>query len=343
MINPNLKTIAQSFGLFLLFSISNLYAQAQEKHLEKEDIALAVDSIAHKLQANYVFPKVAEAMAKKIKSNWQNAAYNTVTDPEALARQLTQDLQSVSKDKHLMVVYNPEVIAREQALTSEDRAKEASEWEKELLQHLKQNNFGFRDVKILDDNIGYLDLREFANPEYAGETLTAAMQFLSNSKAIIIDLRQNDGGFPGMVQLLASYFFPSEPVHLADHYNRPKNESTQSWTLPYVPGTRRPNVDLYILTSNKTFSAAEAFTFQMQIKQRATVIGETTAGGAHLTGSVIATDKYYVRIPQGRTMSPVDQSDWEGKGIKPDISTSAAEALETANQMARQKLKTAQH
>ena len=85
------------------------------------------------------------------------------------------------------------------------------------------------------------DIREINDPQYAGATLTNAMQFISNTDALIIDLRNNDGGHPGMVQLLASYFF-SEPVHYANQYNRPKNELTHAWTLPYVPGKRLAEV-----------------------------------------------------------------------------------------------------
>jgi len=141
-----------------------------------------------------------------------------------------------------------------------------------------------------------------------------------------------------MVQLLASYFFSSEPVHLANHYNRPKDELTQSWTLPFVPGKRLSDVNLYILTSNKTFSAAEAFSYQMKHLERARIIGETTAGGAHLTGSVITTDKFYVRIPQGRTTSPVTNANCEGIGVKPHIEASAEQALKVALDKALENL-----
>lgn len=313
----------------LIFQSHPLTAQ-KVKTLSKNEIAITIDSVSRKLQKNYVLPPVANKMAEMLKANLKKGKYNSSTDPKELAVQLTNDLREVSKDKHLMAVYNPDVIVRENALRPEDRANEEAEWIKELTQQLKRDNYGFKEVKILDDNIGYLDLREFTDPKYGGETLTAAIRFLSHTDAIIIDLRYNDGGSPAMVQLLASYFFPSEPVHLADHYNRPKDELTQSWTLPYLPGERLPNVPLYILTSVKTFSAAEAFSYELKCLKRATIVGEKTAGGAHLTGSVITTDKFYLRIPQGRTTSPVTKANWEGTGVTPDIEVKADEALNTA-------------
>lgn len=336
----NLKLLILS--IFYISSLSQkqeLSAQTAEPKLSRAEMALTIDSINLKLQGNYVFPALAAEMSKRLKQNLTEGKYHALVNPAEFARQLTNDLQSVSKDKHLMVVYNPSIIARERTSTAEDRANEEAEWNKELVKHLQRDNYGFREVKILDGNIGYLDLREFVDPKYGGETLTAAMHFLSNTKAIIVDLRQNDGGSPWMVQLLASYFFSSEPIHLADHFNRPKNELTQSWTLPYVPGTRRPEVALYILTSKQTFSAAEAFSYQLKQQGRAIIVGETTAGGAHLTGSVIATDKFYVRIPQGRTTSPVTNTNWEGTGVAPHIEISADQALKTAHAKALENSK----
>lgn len=285
-------------GLLLLQN-QKLVAQPDEQKLSSGEIAVTIDSINQKLQKNYIFSEVATRMVQLLKENLKQGKYYSASNSNELARQLTSDLQSISKDKHLMVIYNPAVIARENALTDEDRANEEAEWIKELTNALKRDNYGFGEVKVMEGNIGYLDLREFVDPKYSAGTLALTMNLMENTKAIIVDLRQNDGGSPEMVQLLASYFFSSKPVHLANHYNRPKNELTQSWTLKNVQGTRMPDVDLYILTSSKTFSAAEAFSYELKCLKRATIVGEKTAGGAHLTGSVIATDKFYLRIPQG--------------------------------------------
>lgn len=334
----SLKPLFLVLIIWLLLQ-NQLVAQSDVNKLNKKEIAVTIDSINRKLNKNYVFPEMAIKMSKILNANFKNGKYSALANPGELARQLTNDLQEISKDKHLMVVYNPAVIARENSLTNEDRANEETEWAKELVTHLKRDNYGFKEVKILDGNIGYLDLREFVDPRYSSETLAASMHFLKNTNATIIDLRQNDGGSPEMVQLLASYFFSSEPVHLANHYNRPKNELTESWTLSNLTGQRRPDVDLYILTSSKTFSAAEAFSYQLKQLKRATIVGEKTAGGAHLTGSVIATDKFYVRIPQGRTTSPVTNSNWEGIGVTPDIEVSADEALKAAQAKALEGIK----
>ena len=151
--------------------------------------------------------------------------------------------------------------------------------EAELAQ-LRRENFYFERVERLDGNVGYLDFRQFVDARLAGATAVAAMNFLSNCDAIIIDLRQNGGGEPSMIQLLTSYFF-DEPKHINSFYVRYSDSIEQFWTQAYVPGKKMPDVPLYVLTSSYTFSGAEEFTYNLKNLKRATIIGETTGGGAH--------------------------------------------------------------
>jgi retinol-binding protein 3 len=333
----NLRSV---FFLFF-FSCILLYdeeamAQGVESKLTTAEMSVTIDSVNAILQKNYIFPEVADKMAQSLKMNLKKGNYNSLVNPSEFARQLTKDLYSVSNDRHLSVNYNPQLIAAEKnAVTDEEKTKQ----ENQRIMDLKRSNFGFQEIKILAGNIGYLDLREFADPKYAGETAIAAMNFLSNADALIVDLRQNGGGSPSMIQLISSYFFSPEPVHLNNFYFRPTNENTQTWTLPYVPGVRRPDIDLYILTSSYTFSAAEEFCYNLKNLKRATIIGETTGGGAHPTGSVIATDKFFVRVPKGRAINPITNTNWEGTGVTPHIQVSAEKALATAHAKALENLR----
>lgn len=182
----NLKSIIVSvFFSILLFHYEEVRAQQVEPKLGMEEMSITIDSINSKLQKNYVFPEVADKMAQSLKANMKKGKYNSLVNPSEFAEQLTRDLQSVSNDRHLQVNYNPQVIAAEQnAVTDEDRAKREDQW----IMEIKRNNFGFQEVKILEGNIGYLDLREFIDPKYAGETAVAAMNFLSNADALCQDM-----------------------------------------------------------------------------------------------------------------------------------------------------------
>ena len=294
-----------------------------------------IDSITSLLNRNYIFPEVAAKMKAFLKENLANDKYAEISDPRMLGTVLTQDLQSISQDKHLRVNFAPSRIAdMRQAVTPEDSLA----YVERMVKSQQRNNFGFQKIEFLDGNVGYLDLRGFANPEFAGETATAAMNYLANSDALIIDLRQNGGGSPQMIQLITSYLFSSDPVHLNNFYHRPTDEHSQTWTLPHVPGKRFPKTPVYVLTSGRTFSAAEEFSYNLKNLKRATLIGETTGGGAHPGGSRIATDRFMVWIPTGRAINPITNTNWEGTGVEPDIKVEAPEALKIAHEHALQTL-----
>jgi C-terminal processing protease CtpA/Prc len=320
----------------LLIQCEARQTQANELKLSLEEMSISIDSINNQLRQNYVFPAVADQMATALVANLKQGKYTAIVLPAAFARQLTEDLQAISHDKHLRVVYDPNVIAAERnAVTPEARAR----LEAERAEEMKRDNYGFQEMKMLEGNIGFLDLRGFMDPTYARETAVAAMNFLCQADALIIDLRNNGGGHPGMIQLISSYFFPEKPVHLNSFYFRPTNETTETWTLASVPGQRRPDMPVYILTSKRTFSAAEEFSYNLKNLKRATLIGETTGGGAHPTGSIIATDKFYVRVPKGRAINPITKTNWEGMGVTPHIAVSSDQALKIAHAKALDGLK----
>jgi C-terminal processing protease CtpA/Prc len=163
------------------------------------------------------------------------------------------------------------------------------------------------------------------------------MNFLADAEAVIIDLRQNGGGDPATIQFISSYFL-DEYTHLNSFENRGEDSLQQFWTLPYVPGKSMYETDLYILTSGRTFSAAEEFTYNMKNLKRATLVGETTGGGAHPGGYQIVEHDFLVWIPTGRAVNPITQTNWEGKGIKPHIEVLQDQALKTAHRTALEKL-----
>ena len=312
---------------FLMLLASQLNAQQKVELLTPKEQQTVVDSIGSKLNANYVFPEIAMKMFSSIESKLENGNYKSILDPQEFATMLTADLQAISNDKHLRVTFAPGRIAEQQQTVT---AKDSIAYLNRNVNNMKRNNFGFKEVKIMAGNIGYLDLRSFSNVEYAGETAVSAMNFLSNTDAIIIDLRNNGGGSPAMIQLITSYLFGSDPVHLNNFYWRPSDQNSQTWTLPHVSGTRSPDTPVYVLTSGGTFSAAEEFSYNLKHLDRATLVGETTGGGAHPGGSVVATDRFMIWVPTGRAINPITNTNWEGTGVSPHIKTPAADAFDVA-------------
>ena len=307
-----------------------------------------IEGVIEKLNAYYVFPEVAKEMEKAIRTRLEGKEYGSITSAAFLCEALTEHLREISHDKHLRVTYShepwpmPEDEARARDFSPISIARgglRPSSKERERCNRIARlRNSGFEKVERLGGNIGYLDFRGFMPPEFAAETAIGAMGFLANTSALIIDLRHNGGGYPDMVAFMCSYFFDAEPVHLNDFYHRPSDRTDQSWTLPYIPGKRYVDKELYLLTSQGTFSGAEEFAYNLKNLKRATLIGETTGGGGHTTNGYQINEHFEVAVPDGYPINPITGTNWEGTGVTPDIEVPADLALETAHLTALEKL-----
>jgi C-terminal processing protease CtpA/Prc len=290
--------------------------------------ALAIARLLAKLREAYVFPDVADAMAEAIGRRAAGGEYDACGAGGEFAAALTEHLQAVSRDKHLRVFFEAEPQLPEKDADDEARRERQR-------QQGQRQNFGFARVERLPGNVGYLDLRQFASPEYAGDLAVAAMQLLAHTDALIVDLRRNGGGSPAMVALLTSYLFGPQPVHLNSLHWREGDRLAQWWTHQYVPGKRYGgDKPVYVLTSAHTFSGAEEFAYNLQQLKRATLIGETTGGGAHPGDGHQLTPHFAAFIPGGRAINPISGTNWEGTGVSPDIAVPAAEALTVAQRLA---------
>jgi C-terminal processing protease CtpA/Prc len=243
---------------------------------------------------------------------------------------LTKDLRAVSHDKHLGVNFSPVKLPP-------DLQKPSADEEAEFRRMLERTNCEFQKLEVLPRNIGYLKFNAFANPTICGPTVVAAMNFLAHVDAVIFDLRENGGGDPKMVAMLSSYLF-DKPTHLNDLYNRQEDFTQQYWTLPYVPGTTLADKPVFVLTSKSTFSGAEEFTYNLKNLKRATIVGETTGGGAHPVSGHRIDDHFAIGVPFARAVNPISKTNWEGTGVEPDVRVSAAEALQKAEDLAKAKL-----
>ena len=331
-------------GIFIVITtimlmVYNPVMIAQEKtvSIEIPEQEQVIDSLAHTLKAKYVFADVGGELSEMLLNNKKDGKYHDVTDPDEFASALTLDMRVIAKDGHLGVRYEPEMIAMIKKAEADEKDQSLKEY---MLREMKNINYGFKEVRILPGNVGYLNLTRFANAYYAGGTAVATMQFLSNVNALIFDLRQNGGGSPSMIQLITSYLYDvDETKHLNSFYFRPTDKYQQFWTLPYVPGKHMPDVDVYVLTSNRTFSGAEEFTYNLKNMERATIIGETTGGGAHPIDRHILNDNFAMGLPSGRAINPITETNWEGVGVEPHIQIPRAEAFDKAYLMALKKLK----
>jgi C-terminal processing protease CtpA/Prc len=270
-------------------------------------------------------------MGDSVKSKQKKGDYDSITDGDAFAKMLTDNFQEVSHDKHLRVDFSPAPMPDrpEGPPDADERARYRKDMER--------MNCGFDKVEILSGNVGYLKFNFFADPDICGPTAVAAMNFLANVDAIIFDLRENGGGDPKMIAFISTYLF-SEPTHLNDLWERKGDVTHQYWTLPYVPGKHLDGKPAYVLTSKETFSGAEEFSYNLKNLKRATLIGETTGGGAHPVNGHRIDDHFMIGVPFARAINPISKTNWEGTGVEPDVKVPAADALATAQKLAAEKL-----
>jgi hypothetical protein len=306
-------------------------------------LGLAANAQAAQVQPRVVTVQVATAIAdvyfdaakgRKIADDLRAAAgrgeFDALTDPRDLATALTDRLRPL--DHHFNVQFSPPNTADGPAPGPVRRPAAAPSADPE-----RRAAYGVRKVEVLSGNLGYIDLRMFADfafgksDEPARQAIEAALRLVSTTDAVIIDLRNNGGGSPAMVGYLTSAFTPKG----ADIYNTfhsrqgTESEAPADW---YVEP--RLTTPLYILTSTRTGSAAEAFAYTLKNAGRAVIVGEASGGAANPGGVRSVGGGFAVFVSDGTPISPITHTNWEGVGVTPSVATSAAKALDTARALA---------
>lgn len=283
-----------------------------------------IDAALARILAEYIDEDKAIQTAGFVRDRLAAGSYEALRG-EAFCHLVTDDLQRITSDKHLRLLWSDEP-------QDVNGAEEDEEFFADLA--LSENQ-GIRRVERLMGDIGYLGTTLVGEPADAATMISAAMALIANTKALILDLRDNRGGSTYGMAYWCSYFFPDgESVHLTDVYRRTTRSTQQFWTLPYVPGTRYLDRPVYVLTGPVTFSGAEDLAYNLKVHGRALLIGESTRGGAHPTAFYPLSEHITITVPYARSINPVTGGDWEGTGVVPDLAVPAAQALDVAYQHA---------
>ena len=319
------------FSLYLSFFFCISFSQfsfGQDSLLTDSYKEQTIANLSRLINKFYVSADVAKTTEEHVMTQLKAGHFEPFQNEETFAAALTESVQEINSDKHMRIMVKtpfeapkntPERIIEEKV---HQRNKSRS------------SNSGLNKVEILDGNVGYLDLRSFDRLE-SGKTVTDSyMNLLAQSDAIIIDLSKNGGGFPRMVQYLCSYFF-DEKVHLNSLYYRDRNDTLEFWTLDKVGGIKMPDVPLYVITSDQTFSGAEEFSYNMQTQKRATLVGQTTRGGANPGRIFNLSENLEVFVPIGKAINPITKTNWESVGVIPEIKTKVDDAYIKAYELAK--------
>ncbi|MEM6633227.1 MAG: S41 family peptidase [Bacteroidota bacterium] len=324
-----MKQISRYIWTIGCISLTLSFVQAQTAetpHIAKEVLGAHIDSIANMLEQNYISAEMGAEMASVIREKEGQGGYDKMTYQE-FGKQLTWDLRAVSGDVHMSAYYDLErEVPRETLLSLKtDKWGEVS-------------NYGYTETKILEDNIGYLRIAHFTKWtffEQARERLSASMKLLQNTDALIIDLRDNPGGFEDIVAFLSSYFLGGKSFKLQEYYCRYQDRTTSIYTTEQVPGNKMEELPLFILVNEGTGSAAESFAYILKHLDRATVIGDTTAGGGNGSTIFRISKELVLQVAVCETFNAVTQTSWEKVGVIPHITTQSEDAFKKAKALAK--------
>ncbi len=326
--NKPLKSSKNKFVFFLILSFAiAVNASAQQKTINekfKKETVLKIDSL---LQVNYIFPDKAKLIGNHLKAAYKEGKFKKYNLLDSFAVALTKEVRFINNDKHLGIwpKFIPPVNEKK------DLNKDFYEnYLHNYTDNRKRAN-GFREAKLIDSNVGYIKYNNFIHE--TNQTIDSYMHLLENADAIIIDLRTNGGGSPKTVQYLCSYFF-KDPILLNTLYFRKDNYTEEFW-VKEVNGKKRIDVPLFIITSPKTFSGAEEFSYNMQTQKRATLVGETTGGGANPGEPYEINSLLEIFVPTGTGINPITKTNWEGVGVIPEYKTTPDMAYDKAVELAQ--------
>lgn len=279
------------------------------------------------IEQRYVDPAKGKKIAASLRKQGRNW---TTTDPQSFAKEVTAWLRRTTGDGHLGLSYSKDPIPEGAGETSFSAA-EMEKW------YGPQLNHGVEKIERLPGNIMLLDLRVFPPPAMAGDVFSAAMNVVAQGDALIIDLRNNGGGTDTTKLLMGHLLDGGQP--LSGEYNRPADRHSPGVSPDWVPGRRFGSTKpVFILTSRKTFSAAEAVAYDLQALKRATIVGETTGGGAHPFEYRRIHPHFAVDLPEGRSINPITGGNWQDVGVTPDVAVPPDQALDVALKLARQAI-----
>jgi len=293
-----------------------------ERLLSATEKNQVIQGVAENLTAHYFDRQKAEAAVSRLRELEKQGAYAGIADGRMLAEQLSADVRSVTGDPHLNVAYSRNPIPN--AAPGRPAPSALIQYRTVML----EQNCSLEKVEILPRNIGYLKFNSFPDAGVCGANLRKALAQIDGASAVIFDLRDNTGGFPETVEEVAAPLFD----RAVQWYNPRANPS--STMLSAVSGSKLANKPVYILTSSRTLSGAEQFTYNLKMLKRATVIGETTGGGGHV-GAFHRVDEHFgIGVPETKITNPYGGPDWDVVGIEPDVKVKAADALDAAEKIA---------
>ena len=332
--SSNVLSLQKLVLIFIVFLfVKDIYAQENTViPVSTEELQTLLDSITVIVPQYYISPEIGKQIADRIQTKYNKGHYLGITNPRVLSDSLSADLRAINGDLHMSMNYRS---PRERSSSNAPsiQINETGPW----------TNYGLSELKVLDGNIGYLKIKHFTQHQYLEAikpVIASAFETLKNTDALIIDVRDNGGGFEEMVAHYISYFFDSEtPIHLSDYRCTLHNHIYGVSTDPNILGTKLPSIKLYVLTNANTGSAAESFAYMLKHLGRATIIGEITAGAGNGASVHEINKRFSIQVSSEETINAITKTSFEKVGVIPHIQVSGTAIFPKAYTMALEHAK----
>jgi hypothetical protein len=300
------------------FFLSTVNAQ----ELTKPAISSAIDKMAREIKEHYVYPQKGATIAAHLMDAHKAGKFVSADSWKELAEATTKWLQDFSHDGHLYVRYDTascrELLRQQRETGKEEQVSKTGAKEYDPFFYgpsAADRKYGFDSIGVSRDNIGYLHLSEINISRKSLAVLYSAMNAVANTRALVIDLRNNGGGGSDTGAVFESFFLPAKTplITFVSRTGEQSTDSTVSWLKE-----KRYDGPVFILINNGTASAAEAFTFSMKKTGRAIVIGQPSAGAANMNAWFPVNEHIFISVSE---MAPVwhgTTDTWERWGIQPD-------------------------
>ena len=360
-----LAPLAVLLASLLLVAPRARAAEAAPTPLDKQARAEIIDGVCKELERTYVEADTARLIAAALRKQLKAGAYERLTDRNDFAQAVTKDLRVLNGDLHLSLRPAGQgaqaggarrvVVSGGPAPGANAPAPSGAPGSPVVVRRVvggpaipgvpadrpipgmpdpREHNFGLERAEILPGNIGYLEVTGFNGAPGSDDAIAAALRFLEHTDAMIIDVRRNGGGSGQMSHMLFSHFLPADSIPTIRVSSRSTPHPVLMRSYVDVPGPRRPDVPLYVLTSRRTGSAAEEFSFVLHNLGRATLVGERTAGAGHMVDFVDVPRDFVLGVSITRVADPKTGLEWEGVGVQVDKAVDADRALVVAQQEA---------
>ncbi len=294
--------------------------------VSKKELRTLIDKVVDSLAYYYVDYEEGKHIGAYLKKQEAAGKYKGIKNPDSLAKALTKSLRSLNGDLHLSVWKQPI-----------NNGKEGDEKVIDKYTKAMNTNYGLEEVTVLPENIGYLKVASFSNWDFFEETkkvIDAAMKFLENTDALIVDVRGNRGGVPNLVAYLSGYLFDGKPVHMSQYYHRYRDSGYGLYTETDTPGKKLPDIPVFVLTDSGSASAAEEFAYFIKHSKRGLVVGDTTMGAGYGAMSHRLNNRFFISISSEEDINPYTKTNFEGVGVIPNVPMEGADALIKAKSLA---------